>query len=71
MAENNKNADMGLMLEILKKVHTSIDRMENDVRDIKFRLSQIEERQTHHTGKIDRIDDRLIRIEKRLDLVDA
>lgn len=65
------DVDMSLMLEILKKVHNSTNQMENDIRDVKFRLSQIEERQAHHTGRMDRIDDRLSRIEKQLDLVQA
>ncbi len=68
MSENVTNE---LLLGVLKNIQSSLDRMENDIRDIKFRLTQVEERQNHHTSKIDRVDDRLFRIEKRLDLVDA
>ncbi|PZR93928.1 MAG: hypothetical protein DLM68_00355 [Hyphomicrobiales bacterium] len=42
-----------------------------DMKDIKFRLRKIEETLTHHTTQFDRVQERLLRIEHRLDLVDA
>ena len=60
-----------LTLEYLKRFDSRLERMENDVSDIKFRLRQVEETISHHTSRFDRIDDRLLQIEKRLDLVDA
>jgi hypothetical protein len=57
--------------EHLKHIRASADRMENDVRDIKFRLSQLEETALHHTRRFDRMDDRLLKIEMRLGLIDA
>jgi hypothetical protein len=45
--------------------------MENDVRDIKFRLGQVEQSLAHHSGRFDRIELRLEHIEGRLGLIDA
>ncbi len=69
MSRKSENIHMNLMLEILKKIHNSTEQTQNDISDIKFRLSQIEERQAYHTGRMDRIDNRLHQIEKQLDLV--
>ena len=67
MAEEPQN----IALELLRHIRASSDRMENDIRDIKFRLAQLEEKAQHHTGRFDRLDDRLLTMEKRLGLVDA
>jgi hypothetical protein len=45
--------------------------MAEEMKDIKFRLRKIEETLTHHTTQFDRMQERLLRIEHRLDLVDA
>ena len=45
--------------------------MAEELKDVKFRLRQIEETLTHHTTQFDRISERITRIENRLDLVDA
>ena len=45
--------------------------MAEEFNDLKFRLRRIEETVTHHTAQFDRINERLSRIENRLDLVDA
>ena len=58
-------------LEYLKAIRASQERVENDVKDMKFRLGQIEHTLAHHSGRFDRMDDRLDRMEKRLNLVDA
>lgn len=60
-----------LVLEHLKHLRASTERIENDVRDIKFRLSQLEDTVLHHTSRFDRLDDRLIRIENRLGSIEA
>jgi hypothetical protein len=62
---------INLVLEHLKAVRASGERVENDIRDIKFRLSQLEETALHHTRRFDRLDERLLTIEKRLGLLDA
>jgi uncharacterized membrane protein len=45
--------------------------MAEELKDIKFRLRRIEETVTHHTTQFDRINERITRIENRLDLVEA
>lgn len=73
-----------LVLEHLRAIRQSITHIEQDMGDVKFRLGKIENRiaalergqadiheiLAHHAVKSDRQDERLSRIEKRLDLVD-
>lgn len=67
MSDNTEN----LVLEHLKHIRRVVDVMHNDMRDLKFRVGQMEETLMHHTRRMDNIDDRLTRIETRLDLVNA
>ena len=60
-----------LMLEILKKIHASQTRVEHDIKDLKFRMGQVEQTLAHHSGRFDRLEERFERVERRLDLVDA
>lgn len=60
-----------LTLEHLRHIRASVDRIENDMRDVKFRVGVIEQTLTHHTQRFDRMDDRLATIERRLGLVEA
>ena len=60
-----------LTLEYLKVIRASVERTENDMRDVKFRLGQLEETAMHHTRCFDRLDERLLTIEKRLGLINA
>jgi septation ring formation regulator EzrA len=69
--ENNAEKIAALTLEHLRYIRASIDRIENDVRDVKFRISQIEESSLHHTRRFDRVDEQLLTIERRLGLVEA
>ncbi len=62
---------MELMHEILKRIHASQERVENDIRDVKFRITQVEETMLHHTKQFDNMSESIARIETRLDLVDA
>lgn len=64
--------------EFLRRIDNKIDRVENDIRDIKFRVGQIEGTLVHHTGQLayhtsqfDRLTEDIAVIKKRLDLVDA
>jgi uncharacterized membrane protein len=45
--------------------------MGDELKDVEFRLRQIEEGGAHHTTQLDRLTERITRIENRLDLVDA
>ncbi len=74
MTEDTEN----LVLEHLRHLRKEMDGLRDDVRDLKFRTNRIEQGQAsveqalaHHSGKLDRIDDRLAHIEKRLNLVEA
>jgi predicted nucleic acid-binding Zn-ribbon protein len=66
-----------LVVEILRKLQADMSIMREDIRDIKTRLSSIEARLAHphadyatQSLRIDRLEDRLSRIEHRLDLND-
>jgi len=45
--------------------------MEHDIKDLKFRVGQIEQTLAHHSSRFDRIETRFEHIEKRLGLVGA
>jgi len=74
MTEETEN----LVLEILRKVRSSQERMEQDISDLKIRMSSVEtmlgqqliQFATLNT-RMDRFDERLGRIERRLDLVNV
>ena len=74
MTEETEN----LVLEILRKVRSSQERMEQDITDLKIRMSSVEtmlgqqliQFATLNT-RMDRFDERLGRIERRLDLVNV
>jgi hypothetical protein len=67
MAEEPHN----LILEHLRAIRGSLERMEHDIKDLKFRVGQIEQTLVHHSSRFDRIELRLDLIEKRLGLVEA
>jgi hypothetical protein len=67
-----------LVLEHLRKIRESQELMHQDIQDLKLRMSAVE----HHLGQVqvqlaglnsrmDRFDERLARIERRLNLVDV
>ncbi len=60
-----------LIVEHLRAIRGSVERMEYDIKDLKFRTGQIEQTMVHHSLRFDRLEARLERIEKRLGLVDA
>ena len=67
-----------LVLEQLRLVRTSMQRMELDRGDIKLRVSSLEQNMGQVVtalgavnGRLDRLEERVARIERRLDLVDA
>ena len=60
-----------LILEHLRAIRSSQDRIEHDIKDLKFSVGQIEQTLAHHSSRFDRVETRLEHIEKRLGLVDA
>jgi hypothetical protein len=60
-----------LVLEHLRAIRGSVERTEYDIKDMKFRVGQVEQTLVHHSLRFDRLETRLERIEKRLGLVDA
>ena len=56
-------------LVYLRRIDEKVDRVIEDVRDIKFRVTNLEEGQAGIL-RLDRVDARLDRIERRLDLVE-
>jgi predicted nucleic acid-binding Zn-ribbon protein len=65
-----------LILEHLRAIRSSQDRTEHDIRDLKFRVGQVEQTLAqhgttlaHYSSRFDRLEDRLDRIEKRLGFV--
>ena len=58
-------------LRHLRRIDTKIDRLIDDIRDIKHRMTTIEASVAGQSRRLDRVEDRLDCIERRLDLVDA
>lgn len=66
------NADTeNLVLEHLRHIRGKVDRIADDVKDLKVRMTHLEEGQAVIHRRIDRVEDRLDRIEKRLELTEA
>lgn len=57
-----------LVLRLLRKIDTRTDRIEEDVREVKGRLGNVEAAVALLSGRMDRFDDRLARVERRLEL---
>jgi chromosome segregation ATPase len=67
-----------LILERLRRIDGRLDTMQNDIRELKERMGHLERRQAElalqyatPSTRVDRIDLRLERIERRLDPADA
>jgi archaellum component FlaC len=60
-----------IVLVMLRRIDAKIDRIADDVRDLKIRQTATEEALAGVNRRLDRLDVRVERIEKRLDLVDA
>ncbi len=74
MTEETEN----LVVEMLRRIRGSVERIEQDMADVKVRLSSLEALQGRHlisfaglNSRMDRFDERFARIERRLELVDA
>jgi hypothetical protein len=54
----------------LRRIDEKVDRVIDDVRDIKFRVTNLEEGQARINRRLDGVETRLDRIERPLDLVE-
>ncbi|MEM7746542.1 MAG: hypothetical protein AAF409_22880 [Pseudomonadota bacterium] len=60
-----------VVLEHLRAIRTILDRHTDELIEIKQRLGLLEQGYANLSNRVDRMDDRLTRIEKRLELVEA
>lgn len=60
-----------LVLVYLRRIDEKVDRVIDDVRDLKLRVTNLEEGQAGIHRRLDRVELRLERIERRLDLVET
>ncbi len=58
-------------LALLRRIDERTARLEEDLNDIKSRLSAMEHQYATQSYRLDRFETRLARIERRLDLSDA
>jgi hypothetical protein len=59
-----------VVLVYLRRIDEKVDRVIDDVRDIKFRVTNLEEGQARINRRLDGVETRLDRIERPLDLVE-
>ena len=59
-----------LIFEVLKQIQGDVSPIKSDLRDVKIRVTNLEEGQAAINRRLDRIDDRLDRMERRVGLVD-
>jgi len=59
-----------LVLQMLRRMDTKLDRVIDDLGDLKIRMTHVEEGLVGVNRRLDRMETRVDRIEKRLDLVD-
>lgn len=57
-----------IVLQYLRRFDGKLDRIGDDVRELKVRMTHVEENLTIVHRRIDRVEQRLDRIERRLDL---
>ncbi len=67
MAESQDN----IVLVYLRRLDEKVDRLADDMREVKARLGILEQQYASVSSRIDRIEARLERIERRLDLQEA
>lgn len=59
-----------VLLVYLRRIDEKVDRLIDDVRDLKVRVTNVEEGLAAVNRRLDRVETRLDRIERRLDLVE-
>jgi archaellum component FlaC len=60
-----------IVLAILRKIDQRTERMAEDIHDLKMRMTSVEEGLAGVNRRLDRLEVRVERIEKRLELSDA
>ncbi|HCK85278.1 MAG TPA: hypothetical protein DHW63_12405 [Hyphomonadaceae bacterium] len=60
-----------VVLILLRRMDAKVDRVLEDLADVKVRVTNIEENQAILMRRMDRFESRLERIERRFDLADA
>ncbi|WP_349358883.1 hypothetical protein [Stappia sp.] len=60
-----------LLLETLKAIQGTLARHSDDLREIKTRLGILEAQYASLSTRVDRMDERLARVERRLGLVEV
>ena len=60
-----------VVLEHLRHIRATTDRIQEDLRDVKFRVGQMEGTVLQLVHRMDRFDERLNRVETRLGLIDT
>jgi len=60
-----------IVLAILRKIDQRTERMAEDIQDLKARMTSVEEGLAGVNRRLDRLEVRVDRIEKRLELSDA
>jgi hypothetical protein len=79
---DERQPDLNLVLELLRHIQSDQRVIRDDVRELKLRTSTVEHQiaqviateAAHYAslaGRLDRVDDRLDRMERRLGLLDA
>ena len=59
-----------IVLVYLRRIDEKVDRLADDLRDLKVRMTGVDENLAGVQRRIDRLEMRLERIERRLDLVE-
>ena len=60
-----------LVLQYLRHISTQVDRLVEEMKDVKVRLTNLEENAAVVSRRLDRIENRLDRIDVRLDLIEV
>lgn len=60
-----------LVLEHLQHIRGAVDALRDDMRDVKVRLGTLETQYASLSNRLDRLDGRVERIERRLDLAEV
>jgi hypothetical protein len=64
------DAPESLVLRYLRSIDAKVDRIGDDVRELKGRVGALEERYASVSRRLDSIELRMERIERRFDLID-